>query len=304
MASLGAFFRGNFASKHCMQTYPSKLYPFQSNWTTINGNSIHYIDEGKGETILFFHPPVTSSFMYRNMIKKLSANFRCIALDFPGFGLSEITSGSGYAPSIQSQAAIVDGFLKVLQLPERVYFLMQECGGHAAFKVFMQYPEKLKGIILTDTIIFPVSTYPRIKRILSIINGPVFNFVNSNFNFLIRAMTRFGIRNRKLSKEERNTYKTIFRTKMTRRFSTHLLHQLVKEENLLLQIQKTFETTFNNLPVLIIYGEKDPLTGMGVPQRINKMLLNSELHYIKNEGHFPHEGDPEKMSELITGWIQ
>jgi haloalkane dehalogenase len=286
-----------------MKTYPLNLYPFQSKWTTINENSIHYIDEGKGETILFFHPPVTSSFMYRNMIKNLSTNFRCIALDFPGFGLSEVNSGSGYVPSITAQATIVEGFLRALQIPGPVYFLMQECGGHAAFKVFMQYPEKLKGIILTDTIIFPVSTYPRIKRVLSIINGRVFNFFNSNFNFLIRAMTRFGIRNRKLSKEERNTYKEIFRTRITRRISTYLLHQLVKEEQLLHQIQNAFETTFNNLPVLIIYGEKDPLTIMKVPQRINGMLPNSELHFIKNEGHFPHEGDPEQMSELITGWI-
>jgi haloalkane dehalogenase len=286
-----------------MKPYPRDLYPFKSKWTTINGNSIHYIDIGEGETILFFHPPVTSSFMYRNMIKKLSTNFRCIALDFPGFGLSEINSGSGYIPSIQAQAAIIDGFLKALQLPKPVYFLMQECGGHAAFRVFMQYPEKLKGIILTDTIIFPVSTYPKIKRVLSIINGPVFNFLNINFNFLIRAMTRFGIRNRKLSKEERNTYKAIFRAKITRRITTHLLHQLVTEETLLHQIQNAFETTFNNLPVLIIYGEKDPLTEMGIPQRINEMLLNSEMHFIKNEGHFPHEGDPEKMSVLITGWI-
>lgn len=282
--------------------YPANLYPFQSKWININGNSIHYIDEGKGEIILFFHPPVTSSFMYRNMIKSLSTNFRCITLDFPGFGLSEIAS-SAYVPSINAQAEIVDGFLKALQLPEPVYFLMQECGGHAAIKVFMQYPEKLKGIIITDTIIFPVSEYPRIKTMLSIINGRVFNFINSNFNFLIRAMTKFGIRNRKLSREERNTYKELFSKKTTRRVSTHLLHQLVTQENLLLQIKQTFETVFNKLPALIIYGEKDPLTAMRVPHRINKLLPNSELHFIKSEGHFPHEGEPGKMSELITAWI-
>jgi haloalkane dehalogenase len=286
----------------CKFSYPTNLYPFQSEWISINGNSIHYIDEGKGDIILFFHPPVTSSFMYRSMIKDLSTGFRCIALDFPGFGLSEISSPA-YVPSINSQAEVVDGFLKALQLPGPVYFLMQECGGHAAIKVFMKFPEKLKGIILTDTIIYPVSAYPRIKIVLSIINGRIFNFINSNYNFLIRAMTKFGIRNKKLSIEERNTYKALFNTKTIRRTSTRLLHLLVTEENLMLQIQKSFETVFNKLPTLIIYGEKDPLTAMGVPQRISDLLPNSELHFIKNEGHFPHEGDAGKMSELITAWI-
>jgi haloalkane dehalogenase len=282
--------------------YPPGLYPFQSKWTTVDGHRIHYIDEGEGDAILFCHPPVASSFMYRNIIKELSKNHRCIALDFPGFGLSLIAPGSNYVQSINNQAAILDGFLKNIQL-QSTFFLMQECGGHAAMKVLMQQPGKLKGIIITDTIIFPVSTYPRIKTMLSLVNGSVFNFINTNFNFLIRAMTRFGIRNRKLSKEERNTYKQMFKSKETRRASTHMLHQLVIEEELLLKIQTAFETTFNKLPTLIIYGEKDPLTGMGVPRRINNLLLNSELHLIKGEGHFPHEGEPLKMCELIGSWV-
>jgi haloalkane dehalogenase len=282
--------------------YPKNLYPFQSKWTTINGNRIHYIDEGNGEILLFCHPPVTSSFMYRNMIKELSKNFRCIALDFPGFGLSEISPATGYTQSINSQAEIVDGFLKSLQL-NSVYLLMQECGGHAGIKVFTKQPEKLKGIILTDTIIFPVSDYPRIKTMLSFINGGFFEFINNNFNFLIRAMTRFGIHNRKLSGEERKTYKAMFNSREIRRTSVHLLHELLSEENLLTQIKKAFETTFNNTPALLIYGEKDPLNKLGVGKRVNELLPNSELHLIKGEGHFPHEGEPEKMSELIKTWI-
>jgi haloalkane dehalogenase len=282
--------------------YPRHLYPFESKWATIDGNRIHYIDEGTGEIILFYHPPVTSSFMYRNMIRELSKQFRCIALDFPGFGLSEISPTSKYKSSINTQSEIVAGLLKTLQIPS-AYFLMQECGGHAAMKVFMQQPEKLKGIILTDTIIFPVSAYPRIKRMLTIVNGSLFNYINTNFNFLIRVMTKFGISNRKLSTEERDTYKAMFSTKTIRRTSTHMLHQLVAEEKLLSQIQSAFETTFNQKPTLIIYGEKDPLTAMGVPKRINKMLANSELHFIKGEGHFPHEGAPDEMAKIIRTWI-
>ena len=283
-------------------SYPENLYPFQSKWATINGNRIHYIDEGKGETILFCHPPVTSSFMYRNMIKELSKNFRCIALDFPGFGLAEIALASGYTQSINSQAEVVEGFADALRL-QSVYLLMQECGGHAALKVFMGQPEKLRGIIVTDTIIFPVSAYPRIKIMLALINGGIFNFINTNFNFLIRAMTKFGINNRKLSVEERNTYKAIFNTKEIRRTSTHLLHQLMAEEKLLSQIQTAFETIFNKIPALLIYGEKDALNKLGIAKRINDLLPNSELHLLENEGHFPHEGEPEKMSELIKSWF-
>jgi haloalkane dehalogenase len=284
-------------------SYPNDLYPFQNKWVTINGNRIHYIDEGEGKVLLFCHPPVTSSFMYRNMIKELSKHIRCIALDFPGFGMSEITPASGYTQSIHAQAEVIEGFVDALHL-QSVYLLMQECGGHAALKIFMKQPEKLKGLIITDTILFPVSTYPGIKTMLSLINSSVFVFINTRLNFLIRAMTKFGINNRKLSSEERNTYKAMFGTKEIRRTTTHMLHQLVIEEKLLSQIQTAFDTTFNKLPALLIYGEKDPLNKLGIAKRINDLLPNSELHIIKGEGHFPHEGEPEKMSGLIKSWIR
>jgi haloalkane dehalogenase len=281
-------------------SYSKELYPFQSKWIIINNNRIHYIDEGKGETILFCHPPVTSSFMYRNMIRELSKNFRCIAIDFPGFGLSE--PNSGYSQAIASQAIIVEGFLKGLELRE-VSLVMQEVGGHAAMKVFIQNPSLLKRLIITDTIAFPCSSYPRILKMLNIVNGGIFNFFNTNFNFLIRAMTRFGFRKRKLTRQERNVYIQMFDTKEKRRNITHMLYELVRQEKLLIEIQTAFETFLNNIPTLIIYGEKDPLTGLGIPQRIHQLLPNSELHWIKGEAHFPHEGAPQEISSLISNWL-
>ena len=80
-----------------IKNYDRELYPFKSNWVRIENNEVHFIDEGEGETILFCHPPIASSFMYRNMIKELSKSFWCVALDFPGFGLSR--SGDGYIQS-------------------------------------------------------------------------------------------------------------------------------------------------------------------------------------------------------------
>jgi pimeloyl-ACP methyl ester carboxylesterase len=170
-------------------------------------------------------------------------------------------------------------------------------------KVFMQQPQLLKGLIITDTIVFPCSSYPKIKKMLKFVNGTIFNFLNINFNFLIRAMTRFGIQKRKLSKEERNVYKQMFNTKEKRRNITWLLHELVDQEKLLTVIQNSLETIFNKIPSLIIYGEKDPLTTLGIPQRIHQTLPNSELHWIKGEAHFPHEGAPQEMSSIITNWL-
>ena len=283
-----------------MESYNYALYPFQSRWLSINGNHIHYIDEGQGEIILFFHPPIASSFMYRHMIKLLSPDHRCIAIDFPGFGLSSAIDGFQY--SIQTFSVIAEKFIEKLNLKD-FYFVIQEVGGHAALLAIIKHPENLKGIILTDTIIFPVSQYPKLLKMLNIVNSSVFNFINSNFNLLIKISTKSGFGPRKLTKEERDTYFEMFDTKEKRKRTTMLLHELATQETLLQKIQNAFETTLNITPTLLVYGEKDSLTKLGVPQRIKEMLKNAELHIIKGVEHFPHEGKPEDISTIINNWI-
>ena len=66
-----------------------ELFPFESRFLkTSDGSEIHYVDEGEGPVILMLHGNPSWSFLYRKMITKLKAHFRCIAPDYPGFGLS------------------------------------------------------------------------------------------------------------------------------------------------------------------------------------------------------------------------
>lgn len=284
-----------------MNTNRQGLFPFESKWIDVGANRIHYTDEGRGDVILFCHPSVATSFMYRNLIRLLSPEYRCIALDFPGFGLSQ--PAPGYTYTIQSQADVMDGFISKLDL-KNIYPVVQEVGGHAALIALLPTPERINGILLTDTIIFPVSEYKRISTMLDFINGSFFNVLNENFNLLIRMTYRFGVRNRKLTRQERQVYKNAFDTKEKRRRITHMIHQLKKEEALLLRIKHAFKTVFNRIPTLLIYGSKDPVYEMGIPQRINNLLAASELHLIEGEGHFPHEGAPDEMVSIIRKWIR
>jgi carbonic anhydrase len=66
------------------------LYPFRSHWADLEGGSrVHYVDEGEGPVLLLLHGNPSWSFLYRDIILRLSGQFRCIAPDLPGFGLSE-----------------------------------------------------------------------------------------------------------------------------------------------------------------------------------------------------------------------
>jgi haloalkane dehalogenase len=52
-----------------------------------------------------FHGNPTWSFLYRNVIRALRDRFRCIAMDYPGLGLSERPVGYGYTSAEHADVA-------------------------------------------------------------------------------------------------------------------------------------------------------------------------------------------------------
>jgi haloalkane dehalogenase len=284
-----------------MESYNKELYPFDSKWINIEGNSIHYLDEGHGDVILFSHPPLASSFMYRNFIKILSQNYRCIALDYPGFGLSG--KSDAYNMSLEKQGQVLEQFMRQLNL-NCVYGLGHDTGGPSLFSVAAKNPDWFRGLILTDTIIFPVSEYPKVKRMLEFVGGKVFTWLNAKTNILVKATYRYGIRTRKLSRIERMEYQKMFDTASKRKQISAMLNNLSQSEGFMEKIKASFEGPLNTKPTLLIYGEDDPVHKLGIAIRIHQMLPSSVLHIIDKEGHFPHEGQPEKMSALIDHWIR
>ena len=85
---------------------------------------------------------------------------------------------------------------------------------------------------------------------------------------------------------------------------TKVLVSLKTCDNVMHQVKQAFSERLNHLPALLIYGEKDPVNQLGIVDRIQKLMPDSELFLISNEGHFPHEGQPEKMSQIMDSWIQ
>ena len=283
-----------------MKKYNPSLFPFERKYIHLNSHKIHYVDEGQGDIILFSHPPLASSFMYRNFIKVLRKRFRCIAIDYPLFGLS--TTSKNYEATIAAQSNVLTNFIQTLNLND-IFVLGHDVGGPSAFKTVLDLPERFKGLILTDTIIFPVKEYPKINKMLSLVGSTLFSLINRYTNVLIHLTYNFGIRTRRLSSQEKQAYKDMFKTHHQRKAITDLLYNLKEDNNLMQHIKHGFQTQLNQKPTLLIYGENDPVREMGIANRIHKMMTNSELHLIKGEGHFPHEGQAELMCELIDTWI-
>lgn len=289
----------NSSDKH--KWLDRNLYPFTSRFIDINGHHIHFIDEGQGPIILFSHAAIGWSFMYREMIAALRQSYRCIALDYPGFGLSE--ASTGYQPSICAQSEILHQFIEILGL-RQICLIGHDTGGPSAFSVAAQHPDWFRGLILTDTIIFPVSSYARIATMLKLVGSALFRSLNARGNLLLRLTMSKGFQTKKLTQAERDMYLFPARTRQHRNYQIDMLNSLRVSETYMLNLKTAFEESLNLLPALLLYGEEDPVFKMGIADEIHAMMSNSTLHLIEGEAHFPHEGKALEMVELIDTWIK
>ncbi|MEK6626838.1 MAG: alpha/beta fold hydrolase, partial [Bdellovibrionota bacterium] len=66
------------------------LFPYQIHSHQLPSKMrLAYVDEGQGEIILALHGNPTWSFYYRHIIAQLKSQYRIIALDNLGMGLSD-----------------------------------------------------------------------------------------------------------------------------------------------------------------------------------------------------------------------
>ena len=94
-------------------------YPFQGHHYLLkNGFNIHYLDEGSSENlpILFLHGNPTWSFFYRKLVSSLKDQFRCIAPDHLGCGLSEKPSSREFAYNLEGHSSNLLELLDELEI--------------------------------------------------------------------------------------------------------------------------------------------------------------------------------------------
>lgn len=131
-------------------------YPFTSRFVTLDGHRMHYIDEGpagdgaRAPVLLFLHGNPTSSYLWRNVIKPLSAHCRCIALDLMGFGRSD-------KPDLDyrflTHYRYVQAFVETLELDD-LHLVLHDWGGPLGFLLAQRHPERVRGLCFMETFPF------------------------------------------------------------------------------------------------------------------------------------------------------
>lgn len=275
----------------------ARTYPFEDRWIAITGHLLHYVDEGPRDApVLLFLPPAFGwSYTYRYHIRELRDEFRCVAIDLPGRGLSR--EAPGYDHSLLQQSRVIEAFVTTLDLHNVVVWAND--GGWPGIAL-ASHADRVRGFVVGGTFGWSLKDDPSVARMLRIFSGRMFRAINRWTNLLPRMMGGIALGTRRLSRTERRHYTRPFRDRRTRDGPLRLFRSFTDPA--------TGAALDGSLPafrdkaILIQFGSRDAMTRQGWPQRWAREIPNHQVHILPRVRHFTFEDAPEETLANFRDW--
>lgn len=274
-------------------------YPFNSNYFDINGQKLHYIDEGKGETILFVHGTPSWSFDYRNIIKKLKVQYRCVAIDHIGFGLSDKPEHYDYSTNNHSKT--LKKFVLEKQL-NNITLVVHDFGGPIGLNFAIQHPEKIKNFVILNSWLWSSENDPDYIKLKKILKSPLLPFLYRHLNFSPRFILPQSFGDNKLPKKLLKQYTKPFAGKTQRNGALAFAKSLLNDQNWFEELWNKRQT-ISNKPTLFIWGMKDKVIRPHNLDKFQNAFTNSKTVKLETSGHFPQEEQPQKVINHIFDFL-
>jgi pimeloyl-ACP methyl ester carboxylesterase len=272
-----------------------QLYPFKSRYIELDGQRLHYIDEGTGETVLFVHGTPSWSFEWRHQVKQLSGRFRCIALDHLGFGLSDKPEHAAYKP--EDHARRLAQLVRALDLRD-VTLVVHDFGGPIGVGAALEAPTRFKRLVVMNTWLWSMAEEPSVRKISGFVRSFIGRFLYRVLNFSPRVLlpASFAVKQR-LSRAVHRQYLAPFARRRERTAPWVLGCELAGSD----AFYSSLWQRRSEWPELaaIIWGMRDPLVSPSLLRQLTAAFPDVPVTRIADAGHFPQEEDPAAVSTAI-----
>jgi haloalkane dehalogenase len=274
-------------------------YPFNPYYYPVGDQKLHYIDEGKGEIILFVHGTPSWSFDFRNIIKGLSDRHRCIAIDLVGFGLSDKPEQYDY--STKNHSKTLEKFVIDKHLTD-ITLVVHDFGGPIGLNFAMQNPEKIKRLVVLNSWLWSSKSDPDFIKMSKILKNPLLPFLYRNLNFSPKFVLPKSFGDKKISNETLQQYIKPFAGKRQRNGALAFAKSLLDDQDWFEELWENRQS-ISTKPTLFIWGMKDPVIKPHYLDKFRSGFHSSQETRLDTCGHFPQEEEPVKVLEAISKFI-
>jgi haloalkane dehalogenase len=269
-------------------------YPFKSNFFQTDIGKIHYVDEGEGDPIVFFHGNPAWSYQFRNLIKVLSKDHRCIAHDMIGFLLSNKPVDFSYLP--KDQFKLIDEFLESLDL-QKMTIVVGDWGGPVGLSYALAHPERISNIVINNTWLWSVKNDWYYQMFSKFTGGPIGKFLIYNRNFFARDIVKAAYGDKKkLTEEVHSHYMKPIEKKEHRKGSWVFPREIIGSTDWLSSQWEKIHL-LKDKKVLLAWGMKDIAFREKELKRWMDTFPDAKVVRYKDAGHFVTDEKPYEIVE-------
>lgn len=275
-------------------------YPFESRFLQLDAGRLHYIDEGQGAPIVFVHGTPTWSFLYRHLIRDLSRDYRCIAPDNLGFGLSDKPAGADYSFAAHSRnlAALIDH----LGLRE-ITLVVHDLGGPIGLGYALDHPEQISRLVISNTTLWPMVGEFAVPPVGKLFGTAIGRFLYLRLNVSPRALLPMVYADRtKLTPAIHQHYIAPFPQPDDRHAMFSFAREISSGAPSLAALWER-RASIADIPALLIWGMKDVAFGPRYLARWQSFLPNARSLSLPNVGHFAQEEAPAEMIAAMRSFM-
>jgi haloalkane dehalogenase len=276
-------------------------YPFTSRWLELpGGHLMHYVDEGRGDPVLFVHGTPTWSFEWRHLIRGLSPSHRCVAPDHLGFGLSDRPPDFAYTP--EAHAGSVAMLVRGLAL-DGLTLVVHDYGGPIALPLCLEEPSPVRRLVVINSWMWGFAGDRAMERAGRVAGGSLGRFLYRRANLSLRVlMPRAYADRRKLTPEIHRQYLVPFPDPGSRDAVLWPLARALLGSGAYYDALWRSRERLRGLPALVVWGTRDPALRPHHLERWREALPGARVVELP-VGHWPHEEEPDAVLDAVRAFL-
>lgn len=241
-------------------------------------DKFRFIEEGNGEPLVLLHGLFGALSNFGSLIEYFRNYNKVIVPILPLLDMDILHT------SVGGLAKFVNRFIEARQLKD-VHLLGNSLGGHVAMVHILKNPERIKSLILTGSSgLFENGmgdSYPK----------------RGDYDYI-----------------KRKTELTFYDPKMATKELVDEVYSMTNNRLKVIKIIALAKSAIrNNLgeelnqikqPTLLVWGNNDTITPPFVAREFNRLIPNSELHFIDKCGHAPMMEVPDEFNVILHKFLK
>jgi pimeloyl-ACP methyl ester carboxylesterase len=269
---------------------PTSAWPWPTYALEHDTGRIAVTDIGQGPPLLFVHVG-TWSFVWRDVIARLRNDFRCIALDPPGSGLSDRVHA---APTLSGAADAVTAVVDALQLRD-ITFVAHDLGGPAGFVAATRRADRFAALASVNCFAWR-PTGAAFRGMLTLMGSAPASGLDAATGWLPRlSSTAFGV-GRHWSKADLAVFRAGIDPSARRAWHSYFRDARDADE-LYAELDAGLHGPLANRPLLTVFGQfNDPLR---FQRRWRTLYPDAHQVKVPRGNHFPMCDDPQLVANAL-----